>query len=142
MVSKVFECCVHNQMISHISSQLHHLQFGFLRGKSTTSQLLHILQEFHKALESRSRLILFICTLRKRSTRLAIIFCWVNFKSLVQRLSVWTVPKTNSPWRDLKYTPCLVWSSTKVNFGSLPFSSLCERFFRFHLRSINYGDVC
>ena len=43
-------------MISHISSQLHHLQFGFLRGKSTTSPLFHVLQEFHKALESRSQI--------------------------------------------------------------------------------------
>ena len=43
-------------MISHISSQLHYLQFGFLRGKSTTSQLVYVLQEFHKALESRSQI--------------------------------------------------------------------------------------
>ena len=56
VVSTVFERCVYNQMISHISSQLYRLQFGFLRGKSTTSQLLHILQEFHKALESRSQI--------------------------------------------------------------------------------------
>ncbi len=55
LVSKVFERCVYNQLISHISTQLHHLQFGFLRGKSTTSQLLHVLQDIHKALENRSQ---------------------------------------------------------------------------------------
>ncbi|CAB4005371.1 Hypothetical predicted protein [Paramuricea clavata] len=52
LVSKVFEHCVCNQLVSHISTQLHRLQFGFLRGKSTTSQLLHILQDIHQALES------------------------------------------------------------------------------------------
>ncbi|CAB4039783.1 Hypothetical predicted protein, partial [Paramuricea clavata] len=55
LVSKVFERCVYNQLVSHISTQLHHLQFGFLRGKSTTSQLLHVLQDIHQALESRNQ---------------------------------------------------------------------------------------
>ena len=55
LVSKVFERCVYNQLVSHISTQLHHLQFGFLRGKSTTSHLLHVLQDIHQALESRNQ---------------------------------------------------------------------------------------
>ena len=55
LVSKVLERCVYNQLVSHISTQLHHLQFGFLRGKSTTSQLLHVLQDIHQALESRNQ---------------------------------------------------------------------------------------
>jgi hypothetical protein len=46
---------LYNQLISYISSQLHHLQFGFLRGKSTTSQLLNVLQDIHQALESRNQ---------------------------------------------------------------------------------------
>ena len=54
LVSKVFERCVYNQLVSHISTQLHHLQFGFLRGKPITSQLLHVLQDIHQALESRN----------------------------------------------------------------------------------------
>ena len=44
-----------NSRVSHISTQLHHLQFGFLRGKPTTSQLLHVLQDIHQALESRNQ---------------------------------------------------------------------------------------
>ena len=53
LVSKVFEPCVYNQLIYHVSSQLHHLQFGFLKGKSTTSQLLRILHDINKSLENR-----------------------------------------------------------------------------------------
>ena len=55
LVPKVFERCIYNRIISHVSSQLHHLQFGFLKGKSTTSQLLHVLHDSHKALEKRSQ---------------------------------------------------------------------------------------
>ena len=40
LVSKVLECCVYNRVVDHIAPQLHKLQFGFLKGKSTTAQLL------------------------------------------------------------------------------------------------------
>ena len=56
VVSKVLERCIYNQLIVHVSSQLHHLQFGFLRGKSTTSQLLHVINEINKALENREQI--------------------------------------------------------------------------------------
>ena len=56
VVSKVLERCIYNQLIVHVSSQLHHLQFGFLRGKSTTSQLLHVINEISKALENREQI--------------------------------------------------------------------------------------
>ena len=56
VVSKVLEQCIYNQLIVHVSSQLHHLQFGFLRGKSTTSQLLHVINEINKALENREQI--------------------------------------------------------------------------------------
>ena len=56
VVSKVLERCICNQLIVHVSSQLHHLQFGFLRGKSTTSQLLHVINEINKALEKREQI--------------------------------------------------------------------------------------
>ena len=45
-----------HQLIVLVSSQLHHLQFGFLRGKSTTSQLLHVINEINKALENREQI--------------------------------------------------------------------------------------
>ena len=34
-------------------SHPHHLQFGFLKGKSTTSQLLHVLHEIGELLDKR-----------------------------------------------------------------------------------------
>jgi len=37
LVSKVLERCVYNRVIDHIAPQLHKLQFGFLKGKSTTA---------------------------------------------------------------------------------------------------------
>ena len=56
VVSKVLERCIYNQLIVHVSSQLHHLQFGFLRDRSTTSQLLHVINEINKALENREQI--------------------------------------------------------------------------------------
>ena len=53
LVSKVFERCIYNRLIDHISSKLNELQYGFQRGKSTTSQLLHVLHNIHKMLEKR-----------------------------------------------------------------------------------------
>jgi hypothetical protein len=84
LVSKVFERCIYNQLISHISTQLHHLQFGFLQGKSTTSQLLHVLQARipTKRWRIEAKLTLSIWILQKRSTRLVTISCWLNFTSL------------------------------------------------------------
>ena len=56
VVSKVRERCIYNQLIVHVSSQPHHLQFGFLRGKSTASQLLPVINEINKALENREQI--------------------------------------------------------------------------------------
>ncbi|CAB4041278.1 Hypothetical predicted protein, partial [Paramuricea clavata] len=53
LVSKVFERCIYNRLIDHISSKLNELQYGFQRGKSTTSQLLHVLHNIHEMLEKR-----------------------------------------------------------------------------------------
>ncbi|CAB4025727.1 Hypothetical predicted protein [Paramuricea clavata] len=53
LVSKVFERCIYNRLTDHISSKLNELQHGFQRGKSTTSQLLHVLHNIHKMLEKR-----------------------------------------------------------------------------------------
>ena len=39
--------------LSHVSTHLHHFQFGFLRGKSTSSQLLHVLREIGELLDKR-----------------------------------------------------------------------------------------
>ena len=53
IVSKVMERNVYNRLIEHISSQLYNLQHGFLKGKSTTSQLLEVLNEIGGMLDNR-----------------------------------------------------------------------------------------
>jgi hypothetical protein len=53
IVSKVFERCVYNRLIEHVSLNIHQLQFGFLRGKSATAQLLQVLQEIGEMLDKR-----------------------------------------------------------------------------------------
>jgi hypothetical protein len=45
IISKTFERCVYNHCYPHLSPRFYHIQHGFLRGKSTVTQLLHIYQE-------------------------------------------------------------------------------------------------
>ena len=52
-VSKVLERCMYNRLIEHIGEKLHHLQFGFLKGKSTTSQLLQVLHDIGNKLDNK-----------------------------------------------------------------------------------------
>ena len=53
IVSKILERCTYSQLINHPSCQLHNLQFGFLKGKSTTSQLLQVLHDIGESLVKR-----------------------------------------------------------------------------------------
>ena len=53
IVLKVLERCIYNRLIDHVSTHLHHFQFGFLRGKSTSSRLLHVLHEIGELLDKR-----------------------------------------------------------------------------------------
>ena len=48
-LSKVLERCVHNHSYQHLEPHMYHMQHGFIRGKSTTTQLLEV---YHKILES------------------------------------------------------------------------------------------
>jgi hypothetical protein len=41
------ERCIYNRLIEHIGEKLHHRQFGFLKGKSTTSQFLQVLHDMY-----------------------------------------------------------------------------------------------
>jgi hypothetical protein len=45
VISKMFERCVYNHCYPHISPRFHHLQPGFLRGKSTVTRLHQVYQE-------------------------------------------------------------------------------------------------
>jgi hypothetical protein len=51
IVSKVFERCMYNRLVEHVSINIHQLQFGFVRGKSTTGHLLQVLQEIGEMLD-------------------------------------------------------------------------------------------
>jgi hypothetical protein len=70
LVSKVFERCIYNIIIDHLSSQLYDLQYGFRSGKSTTAQMLYVLHKIHNVLEKRGQSILIS---RKLSIKSAII---------------------------------------------------------------------
>ena len=53
LVSKVLERRIYNRVINHIAPQLHKLQFGLLKGKSTTAQLLQVLHNVGEKLGKR-----------------------------------------------------------------------------------------
>jgi hypothetical protein len=55
LVSKVFERCIYNRLIEHVYGQIYELQYDFLRGRSTTSQLLHILHQVLNVLEQKNQ---------------------------------------------------------------------------------------
>ena len=50
ILSKCFERCVFNHCYSHISPQLYYLQHGFLKGRSTITQLLQVYHEVINAI--------------------------------------------------------------------------------------------
>ena len=50
IISKCLERCVFNHCYTLISPQLYHLQHGFLRGRSTITQLLQVYHEVIQAL--------------------------------------------------------------------------------------------
>ena len=50
-LSKVLERCVYSHSYQHLEQHMHHMQHGFIRGKSTMTQLLEV---YHKILESIS----------------------------------------------------------------------------------------
>ena len=53
LVSKVLERCVYNRVIVRIPPQLQKMHFGFLKGKSTTAQLLQVLYNRDEKLDKR-----------------------------------------------------------------------------------------
>ena len=57
LVSKVFERCIYNRLIDHVHQQIYvyELQYGFLRGRSTTSQMLYVSNELLDVLEKRGQ---------------------------------------------------------------------------------------
>ena len=53
LVSKVLERRIYDRVINHIAAQLHKLQFGLSKGKSTTAQLLQVLHNIGEKLDKR-----------------------------------------------------------------------------------------
>ena len=52
IVSKVCERLIHNKMYPFIASQLSNKQHGFIKGRSTCSQMLHFIQEIGSSLDN------------------------------------------------------------------------------------------
>ncbi|CAB4004229.1 Hypothetical predicted protein, partial [Paramuricea clavata] len=91
IVSKVFERCVYNRLIAHVSINLHHLQFGFLRGKSTTAQLLQVLQEIGEKLDKRVQTDIIYLDFAKAFDR-------VDHRLLVRKLKKFGIGGTLLKW--------------------------------------------
>ena len=53
VVSKVFERCIYNKIYPYVSDQLYELQHGFIRGRSTSTQMLQYAAEIGKFLDNQ-----------------------------------------------------------------------------------------
>jgi hypothetical protein len=91
IVSKVFERCVYNRLIEHVSINIHQLQFGFLRGKSTTAQLLQVLQEIGEMLDKRVQIDLVYLDFAKAFER-------VDHRLMVNKLKNFGISGTLLNW--------------------------------------------
>lgn len=69
ILSKVFERCVFNHCFPFLCPQFYHLQHGFLKGRSTTSQLLLVYNDILTYLSRGYKSTLFFSTMRKPSTK-------------------------------------------------------------------------
>ena len=58
IISKFLEKCVFNHCYTLIWPQLYHLQHGFLRGRSTVTQLLQVYHEVIQALAKGKEIVI------------------------------------------------------------------------------------
>ena len=105
IVSKVFERCVYNRLIAHVSINLHYLQFGFLRGKSTTAQLLQDIQEIGKKLDRRIQTNILNVDFAKTFDR-------VDHRLLLKKLENFRISGTLLKW----FEDYLISRQQRVNF--------------------------
>ncbi|CAB4044310.1 Hypothetical predicted protein, partial [Paramuricea clavata] len=52
VLSKVLERCIHNHLYQHLAPLIYDRQHGFVRGKSTTTQLLEVYQDIMESVVS------------------------------------------------------------------------------------------
>ena len=52
VVSKIFERCIVNKIYPHLSQMIYPLQHGFIKGRSTTSQLMHVYDNINSGIEN------------------------------------------------------------------------------------------
>jgi len=122
-VSKVLERIIYNKIIDHIAPQINPVQFGFLRNRSTTQQLLSFLSNVFNDCNQLDVIYLDICkafdtvshphlltTLSSFNIRCEI---WLWFQAYIthQRQYV-SINSSNS------YSG--IWCPTRQHFGSLP----------------------
>ena len=91
IVSKVFERCVYNRLIEHLSINIHQLQFGFLRGKSTTAQLFKCYTRSVKCLTKRVQIDLVYLDFAKAFDR-------VDHRLMVNKLKNYEISGTLLNW--------------------------------------------
>ncbi|CAB4034758.1 Hypothetical predicted protein, partial [Paramuricea clavata] len=91
IVSKVFERCVYNRLIEHVSINIHQLQFGFLRGKSAAAQLLQVLQEIGEMLDKRVQIDLVYLDVAKAFDR-------VDYRLMLNKLKNFGISGTLLNW--------------------------------------------
>ena len=92
-LSKVFERCMTNRLLSffHKFSLFSDSQFGFLKGKSTTDALIHLVENIYESLNSRKHHISVLIDLQKA-------FDTVNADILGKKLEIYGVRGTALNW--------------------------------------------
>ena len=93
LVSKMLEKDIFSKIIFLLVDWLHELQFGYLKGKSTTSKLQCVLRE-----------------------RYATYGYWWKATQLVQLLSIWPLSKGNCFCWNLAISSSLVWGPSGFSF--------------------------
>ena len=118
LVSKVFERCIYNRLIEHVYGQIYELQYGFLRDRSTTSQLLHILHQVLNVLEQKKQVDIVYLDFAKAFDKVnhdLLLVKLHNSSSLVQRLPFWAIPESHCAWCYIKTTSSSIRCSPGIN---------------------------
>ena len=81
LLSKTLERYVHNHYLAHIAPQLYRMQYCFLKGRSTVTQLLAVYQDIIEGLAEGKETDISIWTLAKLLTKCRTLLLSVNYLS-------------------------------------------------------------
>ena len=91
ILSKLFERCVFNHCFLFLCTQLYHLQHGFLKGRSTTSQLLRVYNDILTSLSKDHEVDVIFLYLEKA-------FDKVSHGKLMEKLNIFGIEQQLSHW--------------------------------------------